>query len=549
MKRIINYIVLSFSIIFVGCHDILEIEPNDRITGIWENEALVQAYVTGMYTSIEHGYGTSMLGSLIDEMYDLHNNGNVWTVQRGEITPDNVYNVSPNGANSQFNKWGFAYSKIRDINNFLIKIQLTDFDSELVNHLEGEMRFIRAYLYSELLWRYGGIPIITNVFALDDNFSDVKRETYDNTVDFIVKELNDVAILLRSKAESDKGRVNIDVALALKSRVLLYAASPLNNPNNDKAKWQKAAEAAEVLLNKYSLFEDYQYLFLEDNDEIIFARYFTTSLDHRINGNSGISSKGGSGHNTPTENIAMDYEMVNGELPYSLDDNLNIIPNPSSGFDIKNPFLNRDPRFYASIFYDGSKFQEVEIETWSGGIDSPLGDMAGWNASMTSYYLKKFIDPTKSMNQRSDDTNTNPWIYFRYAEILLNYAEAKFELGDEDAARDYVNMVRGRVNMPPITSTGDELRKKIHHERRIELAFEGHRFFDVRRWGILDEALSKQILGMFITKNSDGTKHYEVKQVNPSLFFERHYRLPIPRTEIDRSGGSLDQNPGYKDKL
>ena len=349
-----------------------------------------------------------------------------------------------------------------------------------------------------------------------------------------------------SRSEILKGRATPDAALALKSRVLLYAASSLNNPSNDLTKWEKAAEAAEALMNKgYTLYPDYKNLFMEDNNEIIFGRYFTKSINHNINGYSGTNSLYGGGHNHPTENIVMDYEMKNGELPYSIGSNNEMIVNPASGYDPENPYLDRDPRFYASILYDGCVFQDHEEETFDGGIDSPLSSIVPWNATMTGYYLYKFIDPSKSVNLRTDDLSTNPWIFFRYGEILLNYAEAKFELGDEDAARNAVNQIRERANMPPITSSGSELRDKIRHERRIELAFEGHRFFDVRRWKILEEVSSTQIIGMQIRKAANGKKSYNIKEVAPVVYYEQHLRLPIPRTEIDKSGGALTQNSGY----
>jgi hypothetical protein len=550
MKKI-RYIIniSSIAIIFLGCNDILDIEPTDRITGIWENEALVEAYVNGLYNSLQHGYCESMWGALTDEMHDHHNNGDTWIVQRGELTPDNV-STSATPTLPTFNKWGYAFSRIKDINEFFVQIESAPFDDEIKNHLKGEMKFIRAFLYAELLWRYGDIPIITKVFELNEDYTDVTREPYDEVVDFIIKELDEAINLLPPQNECEKGRATPDAALALKSRVLLYAASSLNNPTHDLSKWQKAADAAEALINthRYTLNDDYKNLFLQENNEIIFARYFTKSLNHQINGLSGINSMAGAGFNTPTENIVMDYEMANGELPYSVtvsNNSIDMVINPNSGYDPKNPYLNRDPRFYASILYDGSYFQGHEVETFDGGIDSPLSDVQPWNATMTGYYLHKFIDPSISVSQYSADRNTNPWIFFRYGEILLNYAEAKFELGDEKTAREIVNQIRARVNMPFIASSGEELKEKIYHERRIELAFEGHRFFDVRRWKILKEVSTKNILGMHIIKNSDGTKSYEIRQVAPVVFYEQHYRLPIPRTEIDRSKGALTQNPGY----
>lgn len=545
MKKIKYLIVLSISILFIDCNNLLDIEPKDRITGIWTNEALVESYVNGMYNSLQHGYCEALWGSLTDELHDVHNNGGAWTVQRGELTSDNISSLSTGTTTPSFNKWGSAYTRIRDINEFFLEIESSDFEDSMKNRLKGEMKFIRAYLYAELLWRYGDVPLITHVFALKDDFTTVKRENYDTVVDFIVNELDEAAVLL-NQIDITKGRITRDATLALKSRVLLYAASPLNNPSNDLSKWKKAADAAEALIDKnYSLFNDYKNLFLEDNNEIIFARYFTKSINHNINGLSGTNSLFGGGHNHPTENIVMDYEMENGELPYSLDASNGIIVNPESGYDPNNPYMNRDPRFYASILYDGSVFQGHEVETFDGGIDSPLSSIVPWNATMTGYYLYKFIDPSKSVNTRTEDKSTNPWIYFRYGEILLNYAEAKFELGEEDVARKYINQIRARVNMPPINDSGDNLKEKIRHERRIELAFEGHRFFDVRRWKILEDVSEKQILGMQIRMNENGVKSYNIKEVAPVAYYEQHLRLPIPRTEIDKSRGVLIQNTGY----
>lgn len=544
MRKIKYLIVLTISVIFTSCNNILDIEPKDRITGIWTNEALVESYVHGMYNSLQHGFCEALWGSLTDELHDVHNNGGAWIIQRGELTSDNISTLSTTTTTPSFNKWGYAYARIRDINEFFQQIESSDFEDKIKNRLKGEMKFIRAYLYSELLWRYGDVPLITQVFALDDDYTTVKKESYGKVVDFIVNELDEAAVLL-SQSEIKKGRATPDATVALKSRVLLYAASPLNNPSNDLTKWEKAAEAAEALIDKYTLYHDYKNLFLEDNNEIIFGRYFTKSINHNINGLSGANSLYGGGHNHPAENIVMDYEMINGELPYSLDASNNIIANPGSGYDPKNPYLNRDPRFYASILYDGCIFQDHEIETFDGGIDSPLSSVLPWNATMTGYYLYKFIDPSKSVNLRTDDLSTNPWIFFRYGEILLNYAEAKFELGDEDAARKSINLIRARVNMPPVNSSGIDLRNKIRHERRIELAFEGHRFFDVRRWKILEEVSTKQILGMQIRKAQNGDKSYDIKVVAPVAYYEQHLKLPIPRTEIDKSGGALIQNTGY----
>lgn len=186
-----------------------------------------------------------------------------------------------------------------------------------------------------------------------------------------------------------------------------------------------------------------------------------------------------------------------------------------------------------------------ETETFTGGLDSREGPIAAWNGSMSGYYLKKFV-PESIPPTGGTVAPTTPWILFRYAEILLNYAEAQFMLGEEETAREYLNMVRSRtsVNMPDVTESGEELLQRIRHERRIELVFEGHRYFDVRRWKIADETESEDLMGIDIEKNG-ATKTYSPVMLTQRVWTDNLYLLPIPRAEIDRSLNSLTQNPGY----
>lgn len=257
------------------------------------------------------------------------------------------------------------------------------------------------------------------------------------------------------------------------------------------------------------------------------------------NGSNGYTAE------NPTQNMVNAYEMKNGELPY-LNEELPLQVNPASGYDETNPYVGRDPRFDASILHDGSMWAGRETETWHGGLDSPESSIGSWNASRSGYAFKKFmvesIPPTGSSVKPE-----NPWIYFRLAEFYLNYAEIMYELGDEETAREYINKVRGRqsVQMPPVTATGLELRDKIRNERRVELAFEGHRFFDVRRWKIADQTENKALLAINIQKSEDGNKTYEATLLLKRIFLDQHYLLPIPRAEVDKSKGCLVQNPGY----
>lgn len=539
MKRIL---LILISISFTAC-EVLDLKPLDKVTDtdVWNDSALIELYVNAAYNSIYHEFSQDMICAASDEVYCIHNYGNQWIIQKGELTSDNVTNLS-----NKMNMWGAAYLSIRSINIFFSRIEEAPVDLDLKNRMIGEMKFIRAFIYANLIWRYGGVPIITNVFDLNQDYT-IYRESYDKCVDFIVKELDDAINLLPEKMSTEQqGRASGDACRALKARVLLYAASELNNPEHLKEKWERAKIATEELLNSgYSLCDDYQSIFLQDNNEIIFARYFTqaNSTDFMLwNGRNG--SNGWTAEN-PTQNLVNSYEMKNGELPY-LNEELPLQINPLSGYDEANPYVNRDPRFEASILYDGVIWADRETEMWHGGLDSPESSIAGWDASKSGYAFKKFmiesIPPTGSSVKPE-----NPWIFFRLAEFYLNYAEIMFELGDENTAREYINKVRARksVQMPPVEVSGIKLRDKIRNERRVELAFEGHRFFDVRRWKIADKTENKDLLAIDIQKESDGTKTYKTVLLLERTFLEQHYLLPIPRAEIDKSNGCIEQNPGY----
>lgn len=540
MKKIIYILV---AILALNSCDVLDMKPLDKVSDadVWEDSALIELYVNASYNSINHEFSQHMLSDASDETYCIHNWANFWVIQKGEMTSDNVTGIS-----EKINYWKSAYSNIRTINVFFDRIDDAPVETDLKNRMKGEMKFIRAWIYANLIWRYGDVPLITDLFELNQDYK-VKRDSYSDCVDFITKELDEAMTWLPAKSSSETlGRATGDACKALKARVLLYAASEQNNPSHSKEKWEAAAEATKAVLDAgYSLGNDYQSVFLEDNDEIIFARYFTqaNSTDFMLfNGRNG--SNGWTGEN-PTQNLVNAYEMTNGELPY-LNEELPLKINPASGYDESNPYAGRDPRLDASILHDGSIWAGRETETWHGGLDSPESSIGSWNASKTAYAFKKFMVESIPPSGSSVKPE-NPWIFFRLAEFYLNYAEIMYELGNEEQAREYVNKVRARqsVNMPPVTASGEKLRDKIRNERRVELAFEGHRFFDVRRWCIADETENRDLLAMNIQKQADGTKTYEVTMLLKRSFLEQHKLVPIPRTEIDKSEGSLVQNPGY----
>jgi hypothetical protein len=542
MKKIIYLLLTVFTV--MSCNK-LELTPLDTISdaNTWSNQNLIQLYVNAQYNVLLHGYQNELLAAADDEAFNIHQYGNLYMVQTGQLTQDNVTDFS-----TKINYWDFAYSYIYNINVFFSRIDAAPVDSSFKTGVIAEMKFLRAYIYANLIWRYGGVPIIKKVFNLHDNF-EVTRSSYDDCVKFIDSELDAAAAgLPPNQPASQEGRASANACLALKARVLLYDASLLNNPNHDNAKWQAAADASAALLNAgYSLNPDYQGTFLTDNKEIIFARYFTQANSTNFLLEEGRNGSNGWGSQNPSQNQVNAYEMTaTGKLPYIEQPDGSLALNPGSGYDPNNPYVGRDPRLDASILHDGSVWQGRVTETFDGGQDSPGSSIQPWNASLTSYYYKKgvveSIPPSGSTLKP-----TNPWIFFRYAEVLLNYAEAEFELGHEDVARQYINMVRARpsVNMPPVTDAGEALRARIQNERRVEFAFEGLRFFDVRRWKIADVTENIPILRMHIIKQADGSKTYQIETLEKRSFLPQHYLVPIPRSEVDKSKGSVTQNPGY----
>jgi starch-binding outer membrane protein, SusD/RagB family len=555
MKKIL--LILLFTASFTACQDVLEIEPLDRILAeeVWNEPIPVRLYVNATYAvAFPQGlYRNTQIGHGTDEMHSIKGSVNYARITRGELTPDNVTDLNAN----IMNNWKQAYATIRNVNVFLEKMETSPIDQNAKTMMAAEMRFIRAHQFAQLIWRYGGVPLVTNVYTLDDDFSRT-RDSYDACVTFIVNELDAVIGVLPDKQpDASLGLASSDAARALKSRVLLYAASPLNNPANDLARWQAASDAAKALIDggRYSLNGDYRGTFTGQNGEVIFARYFTQAaaastdpasmLPMELHFQVGRNGDRGWGSDTPTQNHVDAYEMSNG-LP---------ITDGASGYNATSPYVNRDPRFYATILFDGAVWKSRATETFisgevgvTGGMDTNQGPFDPQNATQSGYYSKKFLQEEVPPLQGSTVRSTSPYIMFRYAEILLNYAEAQHMLGNDGEAQTYVNMVRKRpgVNMPDITETGAALLKRIQNERRVELAFEGHRFFDVRRWRIASETESLDIKGVTIKKMLNGTKTYEPKLlIDRPTWNDKWLLLPIPRAEVNRSLESLAQNPGY----
>lgn len=567
MKKLFSFIYILSFLTFLGCNDdILDTPPQDSISEgiIWDDESLVKAYHTSLYNSIYHGFNIHMLSKVTDEAYCAIN-WDVGNIPHGTLTPDNVTSMASwqwhSGANLYI--WDPAFQWIRKINVFLERMNSEEaIEFEGKARLIAEAKFLRGYVYFMLIERFGGAPIVKESFKLDAGV-DFTKSSFEDCVEFIESDLTAAYPDLPKRYTSNDanfGRATQDAVQALRSRMYLYAASPLFNPTNDKAKWQKAADETEPLLDAgYELHPDYTTLFNQPsgstNNELIFVRPFAAVAGgfheapmHNLNRRYGAYG-GWWASNGPSQNLVDDYDMINGEPAFIYQDGEKVV-NPASEYDPQQPYVNRDPRFYATIIYDGASYHGDVHEMWvasdgeSWGFDSYR--QSGDNPR-TNYVLRKFM-PGEGTPLAWGERYTNPWIIFRLGEIYLNYAEAMFELGDEDACRDYISKVRERVNMPaiPETVTGEELRDRLRNERRIELAFEEHRYWDVRRWKIAMEVENAPIYGMDIIKDvTTGGKTYSPVQLLERHFEDRMHLLPIETNEVRRNP-ELDQTVGWE---
>jgi hypothetical protein len=552
---------------FISCdQNILDFEPQDRIaeSAVWSDANLIKAYHTDLYNAIPHGFYIHMYSKYTDEAYNSTPCCCAELFVLNTFSPGNIASMggatqNDNWCTNFFYYWDRGYLYIRKINVFLEKMEEIDVVLEDKDQLVAEAKFLRAFIYFELIKRFGGVPIVEQAYGLGDvDEVSFKRNTFDECVAFIKQDLTEAMPDLPDRylsTDANYGRATADACQALLSRTYLYAASPLFNPSNDQQKWQKAADAAEALLDKgYELYSDYQELFElshgDAQDEVIFSRGFTTSNGHQApmhNFNRRYEAYGGWwGSNGPSQNLVDDYDMTNGEPPFLEDRTVN----PASGYDPQNPYQDRDPRFDATIVHDETVFRGDTFEMWIAEDGSQWGYDSYKNTGdnpRTNYVLKKFMPTEGPFNWQTQFTIQ--WPYFRLAEIYLNYAEAKFELGDEATAREYVSMVRARVGMPalPETVTGEDLGRRIYNERRIEMAFENQRVFDVRRWKIAIDIENRQIRTLDIYLDlSTGVKRYEevVLLDKSGTYEEKMNLLPISSDEIQRNP-ELTQTPGW----
>ena len=461
-------------------------------------------------------------------------------------------------------KWSLYYG-IRSANEFLESIETVDlsmyqYDTKYQRWLEHlayypyEARVLRAYYFFELARRYGDIAMPLTMLTAEQANS-IEKTPFDEVIAFIVKECDECAPNLPSTyvglLDDEIGRVTNGFALAVKAKALLYAASPLHNPSNDKAKWREAALAAKAImdLNQYKLDKAEKannYL----SQEVIFAiaRSESQSFERynfpvRFTEGQRTSMAG----SFPTQNLVDAFETRAGyDITLAADGWHTSDP----AFDITKPYEGRDPRFARAVLANGMAFKGSTIETFVGGKDysatrSELG-------TPTGYYLRRYIQESTSFTPEASVTNKHQWIVYRYAEALLSYAEAVNEyLGSPTAtdgtftlsALDAINEVRANADMPNVEATSyADFQTAVRREWRVEFAFEDHRFWDVRRWKI-GQSVMGQIDGVEIVR-SGSTFSYSRKMVETRTWSDKMNLYPIPQAETFNNP-NLTQNPGW----
>ncbi|MEB2787314.1 RagB/SusD family nutrient uptake outer membrane protein [Algoriphagus persicinus] len=596
------YIISFCSFIFLStssCNeDYLDREPLDQFAedAVWNDPNLIETFVNNIYFGIPHGFHALMLSSLVDESMA------VWDWETSNAT-NSLVNPSYlgvwdenfwTGRRFQQINWTNGYRQIRACNIFLEKIEEAQFmNEEWKVRLKGEVHFLRAFLYHNLVSVYGGVPLITEAYGLGGDY-EKERASFEECIQFIVDESDKAAELLPLFQSGDhRGRATKGAAMALKARTLLYAASDLFHLQSNwaqgfarpeligysggdrMAKWSAAKNAAKAVidLGVYNLHENggepsenFGEIFLaKETSEDIFVKYLLQRVNEGwdigdpglFNGPNGYHNWGG---NTPVGQLVDDFEMADGtRFDWS---------NPAHA---SSPYENRDPRFYATLLYEGAEWRTrpedvreldpkgiIQVGQWKkwnsqtnqeetiNGLDTRQGPIEDWNGTYTGYYLKKFIDPNIDHQYFRQEV---PWRVMRYTEVVLNYVEACIELGEDGEARNYLNLIRSRAGMPDINESGDALRQRYRNERRVELAYEDHRYFDVRRWMIAPQvygnAKGVRVVYPLLPDNSTSLKPtYSVIEVQNRDWNDRAYLLPIKLDEMNRNK-NLIQNPLY----
>lgn len=600
MKTFINKsrIIASctiFLLAFGSCNneEFLENETKSLLTdnSQWSSSSNADIYINDIYSQIPR---VSTFAEQLDYYSDDYNISHYYTSSNWRqgitLTPggstDNPWGGSHGPTHGY--TWELFFEKIRKCNTGLKKLaeNKANFTEEYYNARVDEIRFLRAYFYSEYFMHVGGLPIVTVPLDRGSMTEDellTPRSTFEETFNFITSELNDIVenghlVVKYNGGDADAGRATLGAALALKGWIELFAASPLFNsgdtylpdPKNyvhfasaDPGRWAKAAATNKKFIDEYEgiydLFDDLPNLWRasnEYNSEIIWDRQVVANvggLGTNYERRGGVTYVLGVyytwGNYNPTQEIVDEFKMANG-LPITDDD---------SGYDPENPYADREKRFYDFIVYDGATYKldwmpEADVVyTRIDEVNPSLNqiDLAGASdAGDSGYYQKKRMNPDAAP---ADDASGQNDVFYRYAEVLLNYAEAQNEaVGPDQSVYDAINKVRNRSDLPDLELGLDqeEMRDAIHSERRVELCFENKRYLDNKRLWQQETTMGVRRHNMVIRNSSpsdnSGDWIYSVEEeIKFTPKFEpKQYMSPIPQNAIDQNT-KIEQNPGY----
>ena len=555
---VMSFLLPLSSVLLFSCADLDYTEQNTRDED-WTFEYFengIKNLVFDVYAQVYNNELASnsayFLAGATDEAQYALETGAVNNYVNGGWSPANPYS----------NTWDKSYTAIADVNMYLEKIDQTDISEWQFNpdyniwvqQLEifpYELRFLRAYFYFELFKTYGNVPLVTTTLT-NGQANSIERTSEDEIVKFIVEELDAIAPYLpenyNTEVGSEVGRATRIAAYALKARTLLYAASPLHNPTGDKTRWAKAAEACKYILDNASTWglklSSYGSLWGHDaffNPEIIFGLGRGESNAFEM-ANYPVGVENGSSGNCPTQSLVDQYEYQdNGETfgqryPGNID------------LTSVDPYEGLDPRFALTVVKNGDQWptngsQGKAIETFVGGFNGA----PKYGATPTSYYLRKYVDGSCVTTADNQTTRRHTWIIFRLGEFYLDYAEAVFNAtgSANDAtygmtANEAINVLRNRsdIQMPPFTEEGDAWVARYERERLVELAFENHRFWDVRRWK-KGAQYFKTIQTATLSSDLMLTRSTINRQWDEKFNF-----YPIPQSELKKNP-NLTQNPGW----
>lgn len=552
LRYLISLVVICG--LFISCDkDILDKKnlasfPEDDV---WKDPNLTRLFLDNIYAS-RPGFDNAnppIVDNIVDETRIGASTGNPFNILQGTWTPSSNY----------FDYW--AYVDVRKANEFLKGIkEKSSLSQDLKSQYTGEVKFLRAIIYFDMVKRYGGVPIITEPQSRDEDLF-VKRNTTDECYKFIIKELDEAAALLPYKDKIATGRATKGAAMALKSRALLFYASQLYNTSNDKSRWADAAKAALDVMNipgaqGYALYPDVRRIMLDkSNSEVIFeVQYRKPDKEHGWDAQAkplsiaiGIGPK-----RCPLQELVDAFPMANGKTIYQ----------SGSGYTETNPYVGRDQRFYATIVYNGAEFSGRTQYSYVGHRDG-IGNSF---CTTTGYYQRKGVDETNKGYSSGKGSDQN-WIEIRLGEIMLNYAEAQNEaVGPDPTVYGAVNAIRKRAGILTDLGAGitqDSMRTLVRNERYVELCYEMKRYWDLRRWKIAENPKvlnGRRYTGMKIslpagvTLPTDITTpvttpiawKYEriVVDPKPSVFLPHMYYMPIPSTQR-ATNPNLEQNLGW----